>query len=201
MTPEKSTTSPAHFPISQRHGATCYVPLEMASDRVDAPAFAHESIRVAQAGDEAGIFALIRALAEYEQLSQAVTGSAEELAADLFGPRPAAEALVAEADGNLVAFALYFQNYSTFLTRPGLYLEDLFVLPDYRRRGIASGLLSRLARIATERRCGRLEWSVLDWNADAIAFYERLGARVLPDWRICRVTGVALSSLAQAGGG
>jgi GNAT superfamily N-acetyltransferase len=154
------------------------------------------SIRPACSGDESGIFALIQALAEYEHLTHAVTGSAAELAEHLFGARPAAEALVVEAEQRLVAFALFFGNYSTFLTRPGLYLEDIFVLPEYRRRGIGKALLTEVARVASERQCGRLEWSVLDWNASAIAFYERVGASVLPDWRICRVTGAKLSALA-----
>jgi GNAT superfamily N-acetyltransferase len=161
------------------------------------------SIRPARPGDEAGIFALVQALAAYERLTHAVSGSAERLAVDLFGPRPAAEALVVEAraaepaEPELVAFALFFGNYSTFLTQPGLYLEDIFVLPAYRRKGIGKALLKAVARTACERRCGRLEWSVLDWNASAIAFYERFGASVLPDWRICRVTGAALTALAQ----
>ncbi|MEO7033526.1 MAG: GNAT family N-acetyltransferase [Polyangiaceae bacterium] len=157
------------------------------------------SIRPARPGDEHGIFALIEALAEYEHLAQAVTGDAQRLAGDLFGPRPAAEALVAEFAGQaqpmLVGFALFFPNYSTFLTQPGLYLEDIFVLPSQRRRGIGKALLARVAQVATERQCGRLEWSVLDWNESAIAFYESLGASVLPDWRICRVTGASLSAL------
>jgi len=155
------------------------------------------SIRPARPGDEAGIFALIQALAAYEHLTHVVTGSAAELAPHLFGARPAAEALVVEAEQRLVAFALFFGNYSTFLTSPGLYLEDIFVLPDYRRRGIGKALLAAVAGVASERQCGRLEWSVLDWNASAISFYERVGASVLPDWRICRVTGTALSSLAK----
>jgi GNAT superfamily N-acetyltransferase len=157
------------------------------------------SIRAARPGDEQGIFALIQALAEYEHLTHAVTGSAAELAQHLFGPRPAAEALVAEMDQRLVGFALFFGNYSTFLTRPGLYLEDIFVLPEYRRRGLGKALLSEVARVASERQCGRLDWSVLDWNASAIAFYERVGASVLPDWRICRVAGAALAALAKRG--
>lgn len=155
------------------------------------------SIRPARPGDEQGIFALVLALAEYEQLSHAVTGSAADLALHLFGSRPVAEALVVEAEAGLVAFALFFGNYSTFLTRPGLYLEDIFVLPAYRRRGLGKALLTAVARIAGERQCGRLEWSVLDWNASAVAFYERVGASVLPDWRICRVTGAGLTALAK----
>ena len=161
------------------------------------------SIRPARPGDEVGIFALVQALAAYEQLTHAVSGSAERLAQDLFGPRPAAEALVVEArsakpgEPSLVAFALFFGNYSTFLTRPGLYLEDIFVLPTQRRRGIGRALLKAVARTAYERRCGRLEWSVLDWNASAIAFYESLGASVLPEWRICRVSEGSLTALAS----
>ena len=166
------------------------------------------TIRPARPGDEHGIFALVQALAEYEHLSHAVTGNAQKLAHDLFGPRPAAEALVVEAAPpreahaleaapTLVAFALFFGNYSTFLTQPGLYLEDIFVLPAERRRGIGKALLQAVARLACDRNCGRLEWSVLDWNASAIAFYENLGASVLPDWRICRVTAASLAALAS----
>ncbi|MEO8902341.1 MAG: GNAT family N-acetyltransferase [Polyangiaceae bacterium] len=158
------------------------------------------SIRTARPGDEHGIFILIEALAAYEHLTQAVTGDAHRLAVDLFGLRPAAEALVVELEGQpeptLVGFALFFPNYSTFLTQAGLYLEDIFVLPSQRRRGIGKALLARVAQLATERQCGRLEWSVLNWNASAIAFYESLGASVLPDWRICRMTGASLSALA-----
>jgi GNAT superfamily N-acetyltransferase len=157
-------------------------------------------IRAARPGDEHSIFALVRALAEYEHLEHTVSGSPERLALHLFGPRPAAEALVVEAGAELVGFALFFGNFSTFLSEPGLYLEDIFVLPEYRQRGLGKALLAAVAQLAEKRQCGRLEWSVLDWNASAIAFYERLGARVLPDWRICRVTGEALSGLAKAGG-
>jgi len=157
------------------------------------------TIRGARRGDEAGIFALIAALAEYEQLTHAVTGNAESLAEHLFGARPCIEALVAESGADLLGFALFFTSYSTFLTRPGLYLEDLFVLEPHRRRGIGRALLARLAALALERGSGRVEWSVLDWNASAIAFYQSLGASVLPDWRICRVTGDAIATLARAG--
>jgi len=106
---------------------------------------------------------------------------------------------VAESAGELVGFALFFGNYSTFLTQPGIYLEDIYVLPEERGRGIGKALLMNVARIAYERGCGRLEWSVLEWNTSAIAFYERAGAGVLPDWRICRVTGAALEGLAMLG--
>ncbi len=170
-------------------------------------------IRPARPGDEHGIFALVQALAEYEHLARAVTGSPQKLARDLFAPHPAVEALVVEiasaressrgdalavdAEPTLVAFALFFGNYSTFLTQPGLYLEDIFVLPAHRRRGIGKALLTTVARLARARNCGRLEWSVLDWNASAISFYEHLGASVLPDWRICRVSAETLASLAR----
>lgn len=156
-------------------------------------------IRSARPGDELAIFGLVRALAEYERLSDAVTGNASTLGLHLFGPRPAAEALVVQIDRELVGFALFFANYSTFLTQPGLYLEDLFVLPTQRRRGIGKALLARVAALAQERGAGRLEWSVLDWNASAIEFYQSMGAEVLPDWRICRVTGEGLQQLAAKG--
>src|SRR6478609_3189184 len=152
-------------------------------------------IRPARPGDEHALFALIQALAEYEKLSHAVSGSAEKLAQDLFGSRPAAEALLVEDSDQPVAFALFFHNYSTFLTQRGLYLEDIFVLPEHRRRGIGKALLSRVAQVAQARGCGRFEWSVLDWNESAILFYQSLGASVLPDWRICRVSGPGLEAL------
>jgi GNAT superfamily N-acetyltransferase len=155
------------------------------------------SVRPARPGDEHAIFSLVQALAEYEHLTHAVTGSAQQLARDLFGPRPAAEALLVEAAQRVVAFALFFGNYSTFLTQPGLYLEDIFVLPECRGRGMGKALLREVARIADTRGCGRLEWSVLDWNANAIGFYESVGASVLPDWRTCRVTGDSLKALAK----
>lgn len=153
-------------------------------------------LRPAEAGDVETLFNLIQALAEYEKLSHAVTGSAEALKAHLFGAQPYAEAILAEYAGKAVGFALFFHNYSTFLTKPGIYLEDLFVLPEFRRKGIGKAILKYLAQLAVERNCGRLEWSVLDWNEPAIAFYEKLGATVLPDWRICRVTENSLFQLA-----
>jgi GNAT superfamily N-acetyltransferase len=149
-------------------------------------------IRSARADDVAVLFELICALAAYENLSPAVTGNPQALHDHLFGDRPYAEALIAEVSGTVVGFALFFYNYSTFLTQPGLYLEDLFVLPDYRGRGIGTSLIQELARLAVDRGCGRMEWSVLDWNEPAIAFYRHLGAKILPDWRICRLTGEAL---------
>jgi hypothetical protein len=155
------------------------------------------TVREARAGDETTLFGLICALAEYEKLQHLVAGSAEELATHLFGPRPVAEALLAEEGGEAVGFALYFTNFSTFLTRPGIYLEDLFVKPAHRGRGIGRALLERLASIAVARGCGRVEWAVLDWNESAIGFYRRLGADVMPDWRLCRLTGAPLRALAE----
>ncbi|MBF2080451.1 MAG: GNAT family N-acetyltransferase [Synechococcales cyanobacterium T60_A2020_003] len=154
-------------------------------------------VRPATPNDTETVFALIQALAEYEKLSHEVTGSVEALTDHLFGDRPVVEALLADIAEQSVGFALFFTNYSTFLTKPGLYLEDLFVLPEYRGRGIGKALIQQLAQLAVERDCGRLEWSVLDWNAPAIGFYERMGAAVLSDWRTCRVTGEHLLHLAS----
>lgn len=142
------------------------------------------------------LFQLIKALAEYEKLSHVVTGNAEALKSHLFGDRTYAEAILAEYNSISVGFALFFPNYSTFLTQPGIYLEDIFVLPEYRGKGIGKALITYVAKLAVARGCGRMEWSVLDWNAPAINFYQRIGADVLPDWRICRVTGDSLQSLA-----
>jgi hypothetical protein len=155
------------------------------------------TLRAARPGDLPSIVALIRELAEFERLSHLVVVTPESLQPHLFGPRPAAEAVVAEVDGVVVAFALFFTNFSTFLGRPGLYLEDLYVQPAFRGRGIGRALLQHLGALAVERGCGRFEWSVLDWNANAIAFYEKMGATVMPDWRICRVTGPALSAFGR----
>lgn len=154
-------------------------------------------IRPAIARDVPAIFDLIKALAEYEQLSHQVTGTVDDLQNHLFGNQVSVEAIVAEWEEKLVAFALFFPNYSTFLTKPGIYLEDLFVLPEYRRQGIGKAMLIYLGKLAVKRGAGRLEWSVLDWNQSAIAFYQTMGANLLPDWRICRVTGEALKNLAH----
>ena len=154
-------------------------------------------IRAACREDVTTIMALIEALAAYEKLSDAVTGNAEMLEKHLFTEPPLAEVIVGEWEGKVVGFALFFTNYSTFLTQPGIYLEDLFVLSDYRGKGVGRALLSYVAKIALARGAGRLEWSVLDWNQSAIGFYERIGANVLPDWRLCRVTGGAIAQLAQ----
>jgi GNAT superfamily N-acetyltransferase len=144
---------------------------------------------------------MIRALAEYEKLAHLCVGTAADLDAALFGPRPAAEVLMARKAGEPAAFALFFHNFSTFLGRRGLWLEDLYVRPEYRRQGCAQALLRTLAGIARTRGCGRFEWAVLDWNAPAIEFYRSLGAAVLPDWRIVRVTGDALAALAETAAG
>lgn len=155
------------------------------------------TIRPATIQDVPDIFSLILELADYEKLSDQVTGNSEILQADLFGENPCIEAIVAEIEPNqIVGFALFFTSYSTFLTRRGIYLEDLFVLSEYRGIGIGKALITNLAQIAVSRGYGRFEWSVLDWNEPAIAFYTRIGAEILPDWRICRVTGVALAQLA-----
>lgn len=154
-------------------------------------------IRPATASDVPLVLSLIRGLAEYEKLSHACVATEAGLRDSLFGPRPYAEVLIASVGGSPAGFVLYFHNYSTFLAKPGLYLEDLFVLPDHRRRGVGRALLVRLARIARERGCGRVEWAVLDWNEPAINFYRRIGADVLPDWRICRVTVEGIDRLAD----
>ncbi len=153
-------------------------------------------LRAATPADLPAVVGLIGELAAFEHLTHLLQVTPEALHPHLFGERPVAECLVAEVEGRVVAFALYFTNFSTFLGRPGLYLEDLYVQPAHRRRGIGRALLALLGALAVERGCGRFEWSVLDWNANAIRFYESMGATVLPDWRICRVTGEALQRFA-----
>ena len=150
------------------------------------------SIRPAEPPDVAAIVRLIRELAEFEQLTHLLQVTPDKLHPHLFGARPVVEALVAQADGEVIGFALFFTNFSTFLAQPGLYLEDLYVQPAWRGRGVGEALLSRVGALAVERGHGRFEWSVLDWNENAIRFYEKMGATVMPDWRICRVTGDAL---------
>jgi GNAT superfamily N-acetyltransferase len=155
------------------------------------------TLRPAELRDVGAIVGLIRELAEFENLTHLLQVTPEKLRPQLFGERPAAEALVAElgdgkGGGDVVAFALFFTNFSTFLAQPGLYLEDLYVKPEQRGRGIGKALLTRLARLAVERDYGRFEWTVLDWNENAIRFYEGMGATVMPEWRICRVSGEAL---------
>ena len=154
------------------------------------------TLRDAQPGDVADILALVRELAVYEKLEHEARGRPEDLHEHLFGAQPYAHAIVAHDDGALAGFALYFFNYSTFLCRPGMYLEDLYVRPPFRRRGIGRVLLRELARRAEARHCGRLEWSVLDWNQPAIEFYKSLGARPMDEWTVFRLTGESLTRLA-----
>ena len=153
-------------------------------------------IRSGEVGDVPVIATLIRDLARYEKLEDQVVMTEEKLTDSLFGEHRYAETLIAESGGDPVGFALFFHNYSTFLGQPGIYLEDLFVVPEQRGSGIGRALLERLARIAVERGCGRLEWAVLDWNEDAIGFYKRLGATPNAEWTVYRLTGEALRSLA-----
>ena len=154
------------------------------------------SIRPAVADDATLIHQFILGLARYEKLEHEVVATPERVRESLFGTLPGAEVLIAEWEGQAAGFALFFPNYSTFLARPGMYLEDLFVLPEFRGHGIGYALLQRLAALAVERGYGRLDWSVLDWNRPAIDFYERLGARGLDDWTQYRLDGEALSHLA-----
>lgn len=157
-------------------------------------------LRAAEPRDVPAIVGLISELAAFEHLSHLLRLTPETLAPHLFGERPVVEAVVADAlvegDRRVVAFALYFTNFSTFLAQPGLYLEDLYVQPACRGAGIGKALLSHLGALAVARGYGRFEWSVLDWNENAIRFYEKMGATVMPDWRICRVTGESLQAFA-----
>ncbi len=154
------------------------------------------TVRAAQSTDAPQILAFIRGLGEYEHLSSEVVASEEALRATLFGERPYAEVLIAEWKGAPAGFALFFHSYSTFLAQPGIYLEDLFVEPAFRKRGVATALLRHLAGLAVARDCGRLEWSALAWNRLAIDFYLKLGAVEMDAWRIYRLTGQPLAQLA-----
>ncbi|MEI5998862.1 GNAT family N-acetyltransferase [Paraburkholderia bengalensis] len=156
------------------------------------------TIRAATPGDVGRMLALMYELAEFEKLTHLFIATEDDLRDALFGARPSAEAIVAERDGAMIGYALFFHNYSTFLGRRGLYLEDLYVRPTERGTGLGSQMLRYLAALAVERQCGRFEWSVLDWNQRAIDFYEKMGATVLPDWRIVRITGDALDQLAAS---
>jgi GNAT superfamily N-acetyltransferase len=156
-------------------------------------------IAPATPADLPDIHALIRALAEYEKLAAICTGTREALGEALFGAHPAADVLVARVDGAVAGFALFFPTFSTFLAQRGLWLEDLFVVPAMRGRGVGRALLAAVAGVARERRCGRLEWAVLDWNAPAIGFYEGLGATLMPEWRLARVTGERIARIAASG--
>lgn len=153
-------------------------------------------IRSATPADVPLIRSLIEGLADYERLRHECIATDALLQEALFGARPYAEVVLAEWEGEVAGFALFFHNFSTFLARPGIYLEDLFVQPAHRGRGIGRALLSHLAQLAVARGCGRLEWSVLDWNVDAIGFYTRLGAQPQDAWTVYRVTGDALTQLA-----
>lgn len=150
------------------------------------------TLRAAEPRDLDAIVGLIRELAEFEKLAHLVEITAQSLHPHLFGTRPVAEAVVAEREGSVIGFALFFTNFSTFLGKPGLYLEDLYVQPAERGSGVGQALLTHLAALANARGYGRFEWSVLDWNVNAIRLYQRMGATLLPEWRICRVTGEAL---------
>jgi GNAT superfamily N-acetyltransferase len=157
-----------------------------------------DTVRIvpARVEDVPVILSLIKGLADYERMDDEVVATEEGLRANLFGDRPAAEVVLAYVDDTVVGFALFFHNFSTFLGCPGLYLEDLFVVPSWRGRGIGRMLLAHLADIAMRRGCGRMEWAVLDWNEPAIGFYERMGARLMKEWRLCRLTGDALARVA-----
>lgn len=155
-------------------------------------------LRLATEQDIPTILNFINGLADYEKLADQVVATEPQLRATLFSDKPYAEVVLAEYGQQAAGFALFFHNYSTFLAKPGIYLEDLFVLPEYRGKGIGKVLLSYLAKLAVERDCGRLEWSVLDWNQPAIDFYQAQGATMMHDWRINRVTGDALNALAKS---
>jgi len=155
------------------------------------------TIRPANKNDAALILGFIHGLAEYEKLAHEVIASEQDLRRTLFGDQPSAEVLIAEFAGKPTGFALFFTSYSTFLARPGIYLEDLFVLPEFRGRGIGKTLLAFLAGLVVERKMGRLDWSVLNWNAPAIKFYQQICARGLTDWTQYRLDGEALHKLAE----
>ena len=156
-------------------------------------------IRAATEEDVPLILSLIKELAEYERLSHEVVATEEVLRDSLFGERPVAEVLIGQLGDEPVGFALFFHNFSTFLGKPGIYLEDLYVRPEFRGAGIGRALLVHLARLARERGCGRLEWSVLDWNEPAIGFYKKIGASPVSGWTVYRVTGEALDDMAARG--
>ena len=154
-------------------------------------------LRSATRDDSALILSLIRELAEFEKLLHEVQATEQTLSEHLFGTQPRAEVLIADVDGQTAGFALYFHNFSTFLGKPGLYLEDLYIRPAFRGRGYGRRIMQALARIAVDRGCGRFEWWVLDWNHPAVEFYRSLGAEAMSDWTVQRVTGTALLALAS----
>ncbi len=158
------------------------------------------NVRTAVTVDVPVILSFIRALAEYENLTHACVATETELREHLFGPHPAAGVVIANLDEKPVGFALFFSTFSTFLAKPGIYLEDVFVLPEARGHGVGKALLKAVARIAVQRSCGRLEWAVLDWNDPAIGFYKKLGAVPMDEWTTYRVTGESLRQLATAKG-
>ena len=154
-------------------------------------------IRSAEPNDCAVIFEMVQGLAEYEKLSHTVTGDAEKLHQHSFGSPKYIETILAEIAGVPVGFAMFFHNYSSYLTKPGIYLEDIYIIPEYRQQGIGKALLIKVAQIAVERDCGRMEWNVLDWNVSAQEFYYRMGAEMVEDWRICRLNRENLIKLAN----
>jgi GNAT superfamily N-acetyltransferase len=158
-----------------------------------------EELRIepAQKQDVPEILGLIRELAEYEKLLHEVEATEQDLVDSLFGAHPVAEALMLRWSGEPAGYSIFFHNFSTFLGRPGLYVEDIYVRPQFRRKGIARAVFGYLANLAVQRRCGRLEWAVLDWNELGKGFYQSLGAELLPDWRIMRLTGQGLTELAS----
>jgi GNAT superfamily N-acetyltransferase len=155
-------------------------------------------VRAARVEDVPLVLAFIKELAEYERLAHTVVATEDSLRQNLFGPRPAAEVLLAEIGGEPAGFALFFTNFSTFVGRPGIYLEDLYVRPQFRGCGAGKTLLREVAKLAVERGCGRMEWSVLDWNQPSIEFYKRLGAVPLEEWTMYRLTGESLERLGEA---
>jgi GNAT superfamily N-acetyltransferase len=182
-------------PVVHLDASTAYAPRASHQRQQELPPIVH-AIAPATPADVPEIHALIRALAEYERLAHVVVGTEAQLHDALFGPTPAAEVLLARVDDKIAGFALFYPTFSTFLARRGLWLEDLFVRPAYRGRGIGKALLVALAAIARARQCGRFEWNVLAWNTPAIGFYQSLGATLMEDWRLCRTTGDSLVALA-----
>jgi GNAT superfamily N-acetyltransferase len=176
-------------------------PATPAPDRTTEPGRPESRITIAPAteNDIPRILAFIRELAEYERLAEVAVVTESQLRESLFGLEPAAEVILADCDGEPAGFAVFFRNFSTFLGQPGIYLEDLYVRPALRGQGVGRALLAALARLAKERGCGRLEWSVLDWNESAIGFYKRLGAVPMNEWTVFRLTGAALEQLAEEG--
>jgi len=156
-------------------------------------------IRPAAESDAATIFSLINELADYERLTHEVVATEDDIRKSLFSERPFAEALIGEYEGTPISFALFFYNFSTFIGKPGIYLEDLYVKPEYRSNGFGRRMLVHIARLALKRNCGRFEWSVLDWNTPAIRTYDKLNAKPMKDWILYRLTGQALAELAEEG--